>query len=681
MRFWRLWSGGLALTLVVFISCAIGLAQVDIFWPGTQPGTYTGNAIDFGAVPVGTTKTATYTFTITATSATAGTVTFIGFQGGYYMKPPFALSDLPSLPATIAPGRSITFHVTFTPTAAGTYSNEFTITVSGGRPVQTKRQTVTLTGRGVAQQVGQQIDSSGQTYPQYDFTSLQTEIDQLYVSLSALHNYVVGELAVTVYGIDEAVSGIQEDCCPPVRKLEDYCPGPFPADGGQRFLVFLALTRELVGQAAEDLPAIRMEDPEQQDLLEAAGTSLLSVTPEIDQLEGLVYQLDPQYASCLSSYVPEEMIVYLDTMNGVTKNENIHPKLRALLEADGISTAKTVVEKIGLWVDLIPYAGSFLKRLTDDIGKLMGSAAQTLGIAGLLFQYELEKKLDAIIDGLFGIEIPLTATEQQLQDLLRGIPSTSLTEEFSKAAETSRQNQEALQTLEEKICCLALGIGDWLGRAIYGSDKESRTYREAFMKGIIPQMCKGEDLGKCGFSTEEAQFKLPAIKPELENLEKDMSRVKETLERILKELEGLRREPDTYPQDGEPPSCCALTKKIYVYSEGSLAAADSSDSREIVVTTRAFDVSGWIDLTELRDGDEATVVVEVSVAHSPFHTWSTTVFSGAQARGLKYFDEFCDGLQQIVGTDVRITITQTASGDAFATQIPIYYQFIVESQN
>lgn len=92
MRIWRLWSGGLALTLVMTLSCAIGLAQVDIFLPGTQPGTYTGNAIDFGAVPVGTTKTATYTFTITATSATAGTATFIGFQGGYYRKPPFAHS-------------------------------------------------------------------------------------------------------------------------------------------------------------------------------------------------------------------------------------------------------------------------------------------------------------------------------------------------------------------------------------------------------------------------------------------------------------------------------------------------------------------------------------------------------------------------------------------------------------
>lgn len=678
MKIWRLWSGGLVLTLVMILSCAIGLAQVDIFLPGTQPGTYTGNAIDFGAVPVGTTKAATYTFKILETSATAGTVTQIAFSGGFLSAPPFGLTNLPAIPITIPPGGSITFQVTFTPTAIQSYTGQFTITVQGGKPLQVKKQTVTLTGQGVAG-TGYRPPAEGEIVPTAPPTT--AEVARLSAGLSALSAYVRGELSFAVSGIEEAVSEIQEECCPPRPKLEDYCPGPFPADGGQRFLVFLALTRELVGQAAEDLPAIRMEDPEQQDLLEAAGTSLLSVTPEIDQLEGLVYRLDPQYASCLSSYVPEEMIVYLDTTNGVTKDENIHPKLRALLEADGISTAKTVVDKIGIWVDLIPYAGSLLKRLTDDIGKLMGSAAETLGIAGLLFQYELEKKLDAIIDGLFGVKIPLTATEEQLQKLLLGIPSTSIKEEFSKAAETARRNEEALQTLEEKICCLAQGIGNWLGRAIYGLDKESRTYREAFMKGITPQMCNREDLGKCGFSTEELQFKLPAIKPELENLEKDMIQVKETLERILEELKGLRREPDTYPQDGEPPSCCALTKKIYVYDEGVFTATAAEDLKVTDVTTAAFDLSGWIDLTEMRDGDAVTVTVEVAVAGGPFRTWSTTTFSDEQERGLKYFIEFADGLQQVIGTEVKVTIAQTTSADEFATPIPIYYQFIVESQN
>lgn len=142
MRFWRLWSGGLVLTLVVFISCAIGLAQVEIPFPWTQTGTYTGDAIDFGAVPIGTTKTATYTFKILETSATSATVTIT--------RPnvPFG-SDAPIGSFVLAPGQSRTFNVTFTPPSVGNYTGSFTITAQGGWPPQVKKQTVTLTGQGV----------------------------------------------------------------------------------------------------------------------------------------------------------------------------------------------------------------------------------------------------------------------------------------------------------------------------------------------------------------------------------------------------------------------------------------------------------------------------------------------------------------------------------------------------
>jgi hypothetical protein len=75
------------------------------------------------------------------------------------------------------------------------------------------------------------------------------------------------------------------------------------------------------------------------------------------------------------------------------------------------------------------------------------------------------------------------------------------------------------------------------------------------------------------------------------------------------------------------------------------------------------------------------VTVEVSVAGGPFHAWSTTTFSDEQERGLKYFTEFANGLPQVVGTNVKVTIAQTTSADAFVTPVPIYYQFIVESQN
>jgi hypothetical protein len=143
--------GGLVATLVVLISCAIGLAQIEISLPGTQVGTYTGNAIDFGAVPVGQTKTVQYTFKILETSDTAATVA---------ISPPNAPfgSDEPFLPFTLAPGQSITLNVTFTPPAVGHYTSSFTIRAEGGRPLQVKQTTVTLTGDGIA-------GGTGATYP------------------------------------------------------------------------------------------------------------------------------------------------------------------------------------------------------------------------------------------------------------------------------------------------------------------------------------------------------------------------------------------------------------------------------------------------------------------------------------------------------------------------------------
>jgi hypothetical protein len=134
--------GGLAAALVVLILCVIGLAQVEITLPGMQPGGSSGDAINFGAVHVGTTATATYTYKLLETSATSATVTISRPNA------PFG-SNAPTGSFTLAPGQSRTFNVTFSPTAVGNFTGSFTITAQGGYPVQVKRQTVTLTGQGV----------------------------------------------------------------------------------------------------------------------------------------------------------------------------------------------------------------------------------------------------------------------------------------------------------------------------------------------------------------------------------------------------------------------------------------------------------------------------------------------------------------------------------------------------
>jgi len=142
MPIWKRHVGVLGMVLMLIGICSIGVAQIDINLPWGTPGTYSGNAIDFGAVPVGQTKTATYTFKILETSDTSATVTITR------PNPPFG-SDAPTHSFTLAPGQSITFNVTFTPPAVRHYSGSFTITAQGGYPPQIKKQTVTLTGQGV----------------------------------------------------------------------------------------------------------------------------------------------------------------------------------------------------------------------------------------------------------------------------------------------------------------------------------------------------------------------------------------------------------------------------------------------------------------------------------------------------------------------------------------------------
>jgi hypothetical protein len=123
----------------------------------------------------------------------------------------------------------------------------------------------------------------------------------------------------------------------------------------------------------------------------------------------------------------------------------------------------------------------------------------------------------------------------------------------------------------------------------------------------------------------------------------------------------------------------AVTKKIYVVAEDVFTPTSSADVHDIVVETPAFDISGWINGTHLRPGDEVEVALTVRVAGQEIPWLTTTLVGGADSR-LIAFDEFSGGRTTIVGSWIRIQLTQTVSADNFGTSIPIGYQFIVESQ-
>ncbi|MCK5248253.1 hypothetical protein KAR02_15210, partial [Candidatus Bipolaricaulota bacterium] len=259
----------------------------------------------------------------------------------------------------------------------------------------------------------------------------------------------------------------------------------------------------------------------------------------------------------------------------------------------------------------------------------------------------------------------------------------------------ARDNQKEIAVLEDKLCCFIWAMnrfGEELGDALYGE-------RDTF-SNMIPAVCSETTYSQCFAASHETGIFPPedeardAIKPEIRALEADMVVVRDTLERILRMLGGGIPDIDEMPPVITPPvtpptvivteettvhELLLVTKKIYVYAEDTFTPTSSSDVHDVIVTTPAFDVSGWIDLTQLRSGDEFQVELSIRI-DGVERQWLTTTFQGGPDSRLIYFDEISGGRTFIVGSWIRIRMMQLASADDFNTFLPIGYQFIVQSQ-
>lgn len=753
MNFWKKKLGGSLLLLFLFTFLLIGFPQIDIQLPSTQP-TYSGNAIDFGAVPVGTTKSATYIFRILESSETAGTVTQIAFPGGYLSSGPFALKNLPPLPVTIPPGGSITFNVTFTPTAATSYTASFTIVAQGGKPLQVKQQVVTLTGQGIG--AGQGIGTEPITQPTYDLTALQSRIDAIATEVNALEQKLdnlaalIGQWTVgkgqpfhvapgttaqnpppPTEGIAPGIDDIQKRLDTVIEMLSvqpdsqaELPPVTVTSDAGKRFRNFMSLADKLLISTAQDLLAINPEDEYTQKILQGYSAFVLAGRAEVSQLIGLSQELPPQAQAYLDYVVVDGAP---EVLYDITSGKSPSPKHQVQLNAGGNKLVETILEKAGMTLSSIPLVGGLFNAICSDAAKLFEGNKEFMKLlSGMsLAQLELELKLDAIVRGLFGVEINETMDESTLRDRLRRITLGDIPSRLERLGDGVESNSRKIDDLADELRAKVDNLARELGITLRGLGYQvepgvpAPTYTGPNYSGssladriellrvkldnlarILGLALYGEEMGfPNGFDIEPSFHTTPAgegpayppIKPEIKNLEAEVKIIKEKLEEILKLLQpkGGAPSPDKAIVPPQPPQGyyeytteqLAQTKKIYVYEQGTFTASAAGDYEEINVTTAAFDLAGWIDLTDLRDGDAVTVTVEVSVAGGPFRTWSTTTFSDRQARGLKYFSEFADGLSQVVGTNVRVTIAQSASADGFATPIPIYYQFIVESQD
>ena len=772
----------LSIVAMIIGFCTMTAAQITITLPGQEAApSGAGNALDFGTVPVGQTAQASYTYKLLETSATSAIVTITPPTA------PFGIKNLPSYSVTLVPGQSITFTVTYTPTTVGTHTGSFTITASGGIPVQVKKTTVTLTGQGIIRPedtypppISSEEPSvtlpGPTTTPTPDLTedvakietkidTVETVLDELRLKLDnlaeVLGEWIVGrgqpffiEPGTTGYNptaptigikgeiedlerqLDELVAQLEEEVATEgVLSLPEVEVTP---NSGDRFRMFLDLANQLLTETNEDLMQLNPIDAYTQAIVDSFSTYVLAARPEIEQLRALSYQF-PQEGQAYLDYVvvdgAPELLYQINTGTSSAAKYNLAAKEKGnSLVSQILKKAGDIAHAIGCFFGPIGEGiGKTIKLITDDISKLLESNKDMIVLLSGLYMSELEQelKLEALINGLFDVKLDMSKGTLAEKEALEGVEPFNLPRRMGelegKVEELERKITELGNTLKTKLDNLARGLGTTLRSEPYWIEPDDEQVSDTIdwrRSGVINQIellrkkldnlarILGEALYGKGFNIEpQAIVTSPVgepeydpIKPEIKNLESEVKVIKEKLEEILERIRVVPQptprwrfppviEEPTPPTTQTPPQVpesyyyeyvieqLYFTKKIYVYEEDRFVATSATDLVEVSVKTEAFDLAGWIDLTELRNGDEVTIIVEVSVADGPLRTWSTTVFSGVQARGLKFFTEFADGLEQVVGTDVKITIAQTASADGYATAVPIYYQFVVESQD
>ena len=97
----------------------------------------------------------------------------------------------------------------------------------------------------------------------------------------------------------------------------------------------------------------------------------------------------------------------------------------------------------------------------------------------------------------------------------------------------------------------------------------------------------------------------------------------------------------------------------------------------VLVETPAFDLAGWLDLTQLRPGDRVQTELLVSVAGQPYRSFAVADFTRP---AIYPFSALAGGENKVSGTDMQVVIRQPASADGYLTPVPLAYQFVVESQ-
>lgn len=280
--------------------------------------------------------------------------------------------------------------------------------------------------------------------------------------------------------------------------------------------------------------------------------------------------------------------------------------------------------QIGLLLNIIAV-------ILRDIGILSGPAS---GVSLAEVGKQLEEKLDYLMPEVDGLK--------EGQSAIDGI--------IRNVEQISTRTQQEVANIEEK----ADTLGDLLGRTLVG---------EGWI--INPQL------------TRSRPNKVPArdIKQELHDIEKTLKENCEIIENPPDDGNGGGRF-DRPSRPLRPVLRDRRLKKIFVYAENTFTASSTQDRRDIRVHTPAFDISGWLDLSRLRQGDAVAVEIRLSFADRNDVLFVHTDLNQAK---LIPFADIGAGHNFLSASNMLVTITQSASADNFRSPVELAYQFIVES--
>ncbi len=389
-------------------------------------------------------------------------------------------------------------------------------------------------------------------------------------------------------------------------------------------------------------------------------------------------------------FPPETGRIIKNVVANVLADANAANVALARVDAPKANEAKFDQGKTGSSVELMKDYANKIKDAGEGIAKILGNGVME-GIFDIVAAIledialfgtkaaadtggneatrQIEAKLDYVIPELGGIKTTqdgLKAAQKDATDFIKRINADAI---------YIRSEVDSIEYKAERL-------GNLLGRTLVGTPWD-------VTKQLKPHTTGGE---------------VPAIsiKDEMHGMEKKISTIINQLNvqvvvinKILNFLniiikffinifpnfflyfKQFLKEEDIKPAPpGSKPLIDERLKKIYVYAEDKFAPQSKIERKTIEVKTAAFDLSGWIDLSDIRKGDEIEITTFLKIAGKRRRLDRQRFDQPA----LLSFSDFARGLQYISGNDVRIQLRQPTSADNFKTKIDIGYQFVVESQ-